>query len=60
MEGDEFSLRTSSPRIVSKAPPKTPEKLSLPQLSTSSKGLSQVEIARQLLRRSSPSTKKRK
>ena len=50
MEGDEFSLRTSSPRIVSKAPPKTPEKLQLPQLSTSSKGLSNVEIARQLLK----------
>ena len=50
MGDDEFSLRTSSPRIVSKAPPKTPEKLQLPQLSTSSKGLSNVEIARQLLR----------
>ena len=50
MGDDEFSLRTSSPRIVSKAPPKTPEKLQLPQLSTSSKGLSNVEIARQLLK----------
>ena len=60
MEGDEFSLRTSSPRIVSKAPPKTPEKLSLPQLSTSSKGLSQVEIARQLLREELALHKKKK
>ena len=60
MEGDEFSLRTSSPRIVSKAPPKTPEKLSLPQLSTSSKGLSQVEIARQLLREELAMHKKKK
>ena len=60
MEGDEFSLRPSSPRIVSKAPPKTPEKLSLPQLSTSSKGLSQVEIARQLLREELALHKKKK
>ena len=53
MGDDEFSLRTSSPRIVPAAP-KTPQAekptLTLPQLSTSSKGLSNVEIARQLLK----------
>ena len=52
MGDDEFSLRTSSPRIVSKAAPKNHKRRS-PTFTAALdqfKGLSNVEIARQLLR----------